>query len=262
MLAAKRVVFASSLLFALSDINVTAAEYKILEKEDQNCLEICEDTICNKIIFPQTYFEKAVYLLRDLDSDKVPEIIITETGLKDAVNVCSIIYSIEHGSHVIPVKLNNNDNGQLCNITFHDEKIVSNYRDAASWYEVVYRYENGQLIREMEDKNGESRSIFDKQGNVINHYLLDGCNNTDWWERKILTAKIVAGKARLYNSPRLQDESRMYLISGDHVVLKDFRYTDDLYYLVEYVAPKTKAIRKWIKANSIEKEDIGCEMLN
>lgn len=62
-------------------------------------------------------------------------------------------------------------------------------------------------------------------------------------------------KAALYNSPNLQDISKMYLVRGDLVFLIDSQYIESeevLLYLIEYTTAKNQKIRRWIRSESVE----------
>jgi hypothetical protein len=248
----------AGLLFVLSPGfcgHAFAAEFNIRNENGEFYLEMCKGTKCTLKHLP--YFEKPDLQLRDLNADGIPEIIVTDIGLTGGVvNICSLLYRIEDKN--IELIQTGNNGSNICNISFHGEKIVSSYRDAASWFEDVYSYKAGRLIKELQDKNGVSRTIYDKYGKAIDKFILSG-EDKKWWERSKRRAKVIVEKAVLYNSPSFHDESKMYLVKGDSVLLKEFSYNTDskfetLFYKIEYITAKNKVIYKWIPEHDISSD--------
>jgi len=242
-----------------------AHTYKVYDKARKPYLKICTTAGCTKTNLPNTenssnlYFETPSFTLHDLDNDGIPELIITEESSNGAVNVGSTLFRINKNGKFEQIIDNNKKNTghYLYNITFHDGKIISSYRNAASWFEEVYSYISGKLILEMQDKNSFERTIFDKNGKVIEKIILVE-NDKNWWERKPQFAKVTSDKAWLYNSPDANDQSKMYLIKDNRILLRDYKRSEDediWYCLVEYTTNNNKKIVKWIKEKEFEKEE-------
>jgi hypothetical protein len=226
--------------------------YRIYNVDDKQYVEICTEKGCSIKNLPQTDFENPSIKLHDLDADKVPELIVTEGSANGAVNVCSLIFRINTIGEFEVIKTNENAQ-EMCNISFHNGKIVSSYRDAANWFDDVYYYKHGKLVLEMRDKNGEIRTLFNKEGKAINSFMIMN-DSKKWFDREKLTASIKSEKAMLYNSPSLNDVSKMYLIKNDPVIIKDFQYSKNgsvLFYLIEYTNAKNVKIKKWVAEKSL-----------
>jgi len=234
-------------------------QYRLFETATPPYLEICGNKICRKIFLPETdtkdvYFDVPAFSLLDIDADGIPELIVTEVGLDGAVvNVRSLLFRINNKNvfEMVYSDSKEYDGIYLYNITFYNGKVVSSYRERASWYDDIFVYLHGKLILEMRDINGFIRTVFDQNGMVIDSYLI---NNEDkrWYERERQTARITSPKAVLYNSPNLHDISKIYLVKGDSVNLIYSSGEGIIFYLAEYTTEKNKKIRKWIKKDALE----------
>jgi hypothetical protein len=257
--------FLSLVLFVLPALSYASDfthTYKIHDKGVEPYLEVCvaSTTICRKISFPDAadyYFEDPTYVLHDLDKDGVPELIVTNSNINGTVNVGSIFFRINDNNKFEIIKNNDSpDAPQMTNITFHDNKVVSSYRDAGSWYDEVYDYVNGKFEIKLRDKQGLIRTIFDRNGNELDSFLLKEDSSKRWFEREILTltARIKPPKAILYNSAGLHDASKMYLVKDDIVTLKNYQYSENgetVFYLAEYITTNNKKIIKWINKEAL-----------
>ena len=79
-----------------------------------------------------------------------------------------------------------------------------------------------------------------------------------WWEREKLTGLIIEDKVRLYNSPNINDPSKMYLVEGDKVSFKKWQYNESaslLFYNVIYIRSNGQSIIKWINGNAVKRND-------
>ena len=253
-------LFALFVLPCLSYASNSAPVYKIHNNDDRPYLEICAATNCRKINLPDVtdyYFENPTYALKDLDKDGIPELVITNSNINASVNVGSLFFRINSASKFEVINNNNSpDMPGMINITFHNNKVVSSYRDAGSWYDEVYRYKNGIFEIELRDKLGLTRTIFDKNGKEVDNFLLKEDSSKRWFEREILTltARIKSPKAVLYNSPSLHDATKMYLVENDMVTLKNHQYSSNdriEFYLAEYVTAKNKKIIKWVREDAL-----------
>jgi len=81
-------------------------------------------------------------------------------------------------------------------------------------------------------------------------------NDEDYYRKSLVYTFISAKQARLYNSPNDNDKSKMYLIKGDKVKVKDYKYkknTGTDWFFVEYQSEKkTEPISKWVRGESVE----------
>jgi len=88
---------------------------------------------------------------------------------------------------------------------------------------------------------GETKSVLD-------------INDEDYYRKNPVFTFI--STARLYNSPNSNDKSNMYLIKGDKVKVKDYKYiksTGTDWFFIEYQAKgRTEPVIKWIQGESIE----------
>jgi hypothetical protein len=247
------------LLPVISSASEVVSVYKISEIDSKAYLEICTSASCIKKNLPimeskKYYLESPVFELNDIDGDGVPELVATDKNINGAVNVRSVIFRINKSDEFEYIKKNSNGI-YVYNVNFYKGKIVSSFRDAASWYTEVYNYANGKLEIESRDKDGLERTVFDKNGKEFDTFLLKEDSSKKWFEKEILTARVKSQKAALYNSPKIEDISKMYLIKNDTVVLKYFHLaenkTDVEFYLIEYITAKNKKIIKWIKQEAL-----------
>jgi lipopolysaccharide export system protein LptA len=126
-------------------------------------LKVCKSSVCNNIPLPLVEnSENSTYSLRDFDNDGIPEVIVTEDPqLSQGINVTSFIYRIEK-NNLILIKTSTGDDAAMGNISFHKDKIISSYRSGPIWYQDIYHYSHGVFVREMQDRNGELRTIFNE----------------------------------------------------------------------------------------------------
>jgi hypothetical protein len=224
-------------------------------------LKICKSSVCNNIPLPLLEnSENPTYSLRDFDNDGIPEVIVTEDPqLSQGINVTSFIYRIEK-NNLILIKTNTGDDAAMGNISFHKDKIISSYRSGPIWYQDIYHYSHGVFVREMQDRSGELRTIFNEKGEIINEYMIVNFE-MPWWERKKLSATISSSKAKLFDAPNPQKHTNMYLVAGDRVVLKNVEYSDEgggneiLFYKIECLREGKPPIHKWVEADSLKLDD-------
>jgi len=236
----------------------SAPVYRIHGNNIESYLEICKEAGCNKYKLPDTnnkdfYVEEPVFTLHDLDGDGVPEIVATDRNFNGAVNVRSVLYRINSMGRFEYIRNNHNGN-YMYNVTFAKGKIISSFRDAGSWYDEIYSYANGKFYIELRDKNEVERTVFDENGKELDTFLLKEGSGKKWFEREMLSAQIKPPKAVLYNSPNFEDASKMYLVKGDIVILKNYHLAENNevdFYLVEYVTAKNKKIIKWVKEEEL-----------
>jgi|GEM_PF-6256418 len=76
----------------------------------------------------------------------------------------------------------------------------------------------------------------------------------EYYQKSSAFAYISANKARLYNSPNDKDKTKMYLIKGDKVKVKKYKYTAGRnWYFVEYQPEgKGQPITKWLRGESVD----------
>jgi hypothetical protein len=78
----------------------------------------------------------------------------------------------------------------------------------------------------------------------------------DYYQKSSVFTFISAKQARLYNSPNDSDKSKMYLVKGDKVKVRDYKYqksTGTDWFFVGYQSEKkTEPISKWIRGESVK----------
>lgn len=252
---------AAMLIFMPLYTHANAADYSIEQKNGSYFLKQCEQ---NKCVSKEIITEEAVDLdgdmkisavmLRDLDEDGIPEIIVT---LRFAYPYFVIdparIYSLaKDGS------LENVSDGELTNIGFHGRRIISSGRSGPSWETSVYIYENRKLIPQYFHKvvsdTFSTISVYDKNGEIVKEFLSANTDGRLLWEREELSARVMVAKAWLYNTPDMNDKSKMYLVKNDAVVLKKMDSIDDKrwFYLVDYTTKNNRTITKWIEQDAVD----------
>ena len=71
-----------------------------------------------------------------------------------------------------------------------------------------------------------------------------------------LRTQIVIDKANLFSLPSNKSLSKMYLVKGDFVLIREHKYSDGVdWYLVEYLPTgKVKPIIKWIQGKAVDSQ--------
>ena len=107
------------------------------------------------------------------------------------------------------------------------------------------------LIRQIEFYDGCIELGDIPTGNVPDPDELD----VEYWKKNKdkISVEILEKKATLFNSPQLLDKSKMYLVKGDKVVIKDHRRFNEMdWFLVKYSPLKNKKpIIKWLMGKSL-----------
>jgi hypothetical protein len=253
-----KIIFSICVCFVLgfpSDAVCVELQYKLVSVAGQpSYVEICGVNDCRKINLP-TLDYSASYTLLDLPHRREKIIVAKPVEGAMDVNFCVNIYLLTPDNFVNELRV---EDDSLCNVTIHENKIVSRYRNAAKWYDVVYRlsFSAIALIKELVDEcvgcGYIARTEYNSDGGVRNNWIMSDAKN--YWERKKITAQLIVDKAWLYNSPNSKDKTKMYLIKNDIVVLKKEQVSGDgltWFYLVTYQAKNHREITKWLESGAV-----------
>jgi hypothetical protein len=251
----------SVLMFAVSSIlpAITSADtrYKLVATGKQPYVEICRSVDdCKKINLP-ILDEPTSYSLRELQGVNGKIVIAEPTQGGMGVNYCSDIYLLTPDGVINELITGNEES--ICNVSIHEDTIISNYRDAGKWYDVVYRFipSSKNLIKELEDEcvgcGAIARTEYNPNNTIRNTWLVTDTRN--YWERKPITGRILKDREWLYNTPNVRDKTKMYLVKGDVVILKKEQFSEDeteWFYFIEFQSKNNHKITKWIKVDAIE----------
>jgi hypothetical protein len=252
----------SFFIFTASSISSGAAsaeaQYKLVSTDKQPYVEICQESSCKKVNLP-TLHEPVSYILSDLRGLNGKIIIAEPTKGGMDVNFCSEVYILTTDGTVN--KLTADAKESLCNVSIHEDTIISSYRDAGKWHDVVYKLimPSRKLIKEIDDEcvgcGDVARTEYNVDNSVRNTWLVTDTKN--YWEREIITRHVINDKAWLYNTPDTQDRTKMYLVKNDVVTLKKEQLSEDgvtWFYFIDYQTKNNRKIAKWIEVNMIEAE--------
>jgi hypothetical protein len=130
------------------------------------------------------------------------------------------------------------------------QKLCLYYRDYSrlSNREMGLRFD---LIRSIEFHNGCTELGDILTGNVPDPDELD----MEFWKKNKdkISVEILEKKAALFNSPQRFNKSKMYLVNGDWVIIKDYQRIDEIdWFLVEY-SPSIgkKPVVRWLMGKSL-----------
>lgn len=232
------------------------AQYKLVAISKQPYVEICQSTDCKKIDLP-IQEEPVSYALEDLRGVNGKIVIAKPTQGAMDVNYCSELYILSADG--IINKLAADTEEQLCNVSIHEDTIISSYRDAGKWYNVIYKIAtpSSVIVKELEDKcigcGIVARTEFNRDKSVRDTWLVTDAKN--YWERKVVIGYVIRNKAWLYNTPIPEEKSRVYLVKNDVVTLKKEQLSEDgitWFYFIEYQANNNRKITKWIEADAVQ----------
>ncbi|NQD91323.1 hypothetical protein HP532_01490 [Pseudomonas sp. CrR25] len=220
-------------------------------------INVCHEGSCKTIAPPQKMLDSisdgySEITLEDLTQDGRPEIILTHSE-EGSVNTCSEVYQYKEELNTI-IHINNLHN-QLCNYSTKNDSVISSYRSGAKWHEDIYKVKDNSLVLELTDScigcNYIDRTIYHSSGKSEHLLVTD---NLDYALRNPISTKVITQKAMLYNEPRTDHITKMYLITGDEVILTNFASTEDdsFWYKIRYVTQKGKVIRAWLKCADID----------
>ncbi|MDH1263842.1 hypothetical protein [Pseudomonas sp. GD03944] len=184
----------------------------------------------------------------DLTLDGTPEIILTHRA-EGSVNACTRVYRYDNALGTLhPL---GDSSRQLCNYVIAHGHVISRYRSGAMWHEDIYQIKNNDLILAYSDSCVGCDTI--KRTRYQDDARTDTLlvtNNLDHRLRKPVSTTVLSKKAVLYREPRIDQPTRMYLISGDEVVLTDATSDDDTYwYRIRYTTAKGKPIEGWLRCD-------------
>jgi hypothetical protein len=82
----------------------------------------------------------------------------------------------------------------------------------------------------------------------------DGIEDKDYYQKFRIKARLSENVARLYNTPRQDDESRMHLVKGDEVTINEYRISSGRgWFLIDYFsAQKQGKITKWLLDEALD----------
>lgn len=240
----------------LSEIARADAQYKLVAPSKQPYVEICRGTDCKRVDLP-ILEESASYALEDLRGINGKIVIVKPTQDCMGVNYCSEIYILSPEGVIN--KLIADVEESLCNVSIHEDAIISSYRDAGKWYNVIYKVAvpARNIIKELEDKcvgcGSVTRTVFNPDNSIRDTWLVTDVKN--YWERKVIIGHVIYNKAWLYNTPNVQDKTKMYLVKNDVVVLKKEQISEDgvrWFYFIEYQTKNNRKITKWIETDAVQ----------
>jgi hypothetical protein len=220
-------------------------------------ISVCQENVCKTITPPQDMLDSisdgySKITLEDLTQDGLPEVVLTyaEEGI---VNTCSEVY--QYSAKLNAIHHMNNLQNQLCNYSIKNDRIVSSYRGGAKWHEDIYKIKDNVLVLEFTDScigcDYIDRTIYLSNGKT-DHLLVT--DNLDYRLRTPISTTVISPKAMLYEDPRTNHITKMYLVKGDKVILTDFTATEDnsFWYKIRYITQKQKAINAWLKCIDIK----------
>ncbi|UNK63171.1 hypothetical protein [Buttiauxella ferragutiae] len=167
------------------------------------------------------------------------------------INKCSVLFGINGDTinNVPTVGVNN----QICNLSMHDNKIISSWRDAGEWNEDIYQINTGGkwklLFRDSCvgcEQTKRTYFLDDKKTDTI---LLSG--GDDFTKRKELIGQVTVNKAILFKSADLDSITKSYLIKGDNVTLTDMS-KNGAFYKIKYKTGSGKFIEYWMKSEDFD----------
>ncbi|CAD5110599.1 hypothetical protein [Zestomonas carbonaria] len=246
-----------SLLLLTSPPPLSASEtlphynLKITERSNELKIESCIKEKCKTINLPkeltEQYEEDHEITIDDIDRNNTPEIVATAHG----VNRCSTFYKYESDTNSL--KAISPTEKTICNYTTFGEYVFSKHRDGATWYEEVYRREDGQLILIGKDRclgcGQVFRTIYQDKKPIEKMVVND---KESYFDRTQLSSVVSVDKSILFNEPSDSSPTKMYLIKGDSVQLVDYSDEGNGWYLVRYNHPQKTAIQKWVHCSDLK----------
>ncbi|WP_459175673.1 hypothetical protein [Ewingella americana] len=171
---------------------------------------------------------------------------LTATTSNDT-NKCSVLFEIKGGviNSIPSVGLKEN----ICNVSTHDDKIVSSWRDAGQWNDDVYHVNSSGdwilLFRDSCVGCSQVKRTFFFNGKENDTVLLSDGN--DFTERTPLKGQVSVGRATLFNDANINMKTKAYLIKGDAIELLDMS-KDGGFYKIKYKSATGKELVYWINS--------------
>ncbi|MEA9390198.1 hypothetical protein SJI19_06485 [Acerihabitans sp. TG2] len=164
------------------------------------------------------------------------------------INKCSVLFEIK-GRSINPnptIGLKE----QICNISIHDDKIVSSWRDSGKWNDDVYKVNsNGKwelLFRDSCIGCNQVKRTYFANGKITDSVLMT--TGDDFSERNNLVGQVTVDKTRLFKTDSIDTRLKSYLIKGDVFTLIDMSNNGD-FYKIRYKTASGKNIISWIKSD-------------
>lgn len=172
-------------------------------------------------------------------------------GANGVVNKCYVLFGIENN------KINNfpsiGQEGNFCNISNTDDRIISTWREQGVWNSNVYKVDaTGKWVLLINDKCSDCLEVkrrYFNNGVPVRKSILSG--GDDYLSRKQLVGNVLKEKVFLYTNPSENQKSKAYLVKNDSFNLIDMS-DDGFYYQIEYKALSGKISLYWIKANDFK----------
>ncbi|MFG0382815.1 XAC2610-related protein [Pseudomonas sp. zbq_18] len=219
-------------------------------------IKLCHESSCKTIKTPAEMLDAmddgySQISLEDLTLDGVNEIILTHSA-EGNVNICSKVFQYNNESK----KLQNLTTlkKQICNYSINENNLISTYKDGAKWHEDIYKTDNNSIHLAFSDScigcEYIKRIVYSDDAKTENILVTD---NPNYLLRTPISTTITTKKAVLYSEPTIKYATKMYLISGDEVLLTDDSSDEShFWFKIRYTTKKGKHINAWLKCEDIE----------
>lgn len=163
------------------------------------------------------------------------------------INKCSVLFEIKgvaiNSTPAVGLKEN------ICNVSTHDDKIVSSWRDAGQWNDDIYHVSSsGNWMLLFRDScvgcSQVKRTFYSNRKENDTVLLSDG---NDFTERTPLKGQVSVGRATLFNGANIKMKTKAYLIKGDTMELLNMS-KDGSFYKIKYKSAAGKEAVYWINS--------------
>lgn len=240
----KLIVFFSSLIVISSYAEVT---YNERDGLILNCNNQHSES-CDSYKVPEELKDDVIESDLSVDTFLNKKYVLMTPKNNSSANVCYSLHLITHNIIAVNESSLLGENQSLCLYQKINNQLVSRFKDAAQWNEILYVEQDGTYQPLFKDEcigcGKVERVYYYPQGNksVI---VTDNEAITD---RKPIIKNIIE-KTHLLNMPLANDKTKMYLIPGDKVKLLK---KQDNFYLIEYANSKKGVIQKWLYCSAID----------
>jgi len=166
------------------------------------------------------------------------------------VNQCSVLFLIENERISSTPAIGRGRS--LCNVSVHDDKVVSSWRDQGKWNNDIYHINSsGGWVLLFSDScigcSQTKRTFFFNEKETDTILLSDG---DDFTKRLPLEGQVSVERADLFKNADIDMKTKACLIKGDHVELLDMSENGD-FYKIKYKTSTGKIIIYWIQSEDL-----------
>ena len=219
-------------------------------------IKLCHDSSCKSIKTPAEMLDAmddgySQVSLEDLTLDGVNEIILTHSA-EGNVNICSKVF--QYNSESKKLQALTSLKNQICNYSINESNLTSTYKNGAKWHEDIYKIDKNSIHLALSDScigcEYIKRTVYSDDAKTENILVTD---NPNYLLRTPISTTIATKKAVLYSEPTIKYATKMYLISGDEVLLTDDSSDEShFWFKIRYTTKNGKYINAWLKCEDIK----------